>query len=613
MSTELILSPQPKIFEPGEGAFSLPDEGFILLIADNPADILFSAERLKTTAGRDWQITADTGGNPQENAVTMILDTESQLPDEGYTLEVSAKGIEICASTPTGIFYGVCTVCQLLAQYPEAVPAMSIRDWPDFPVRGVMIDISRDKVMTLETVMELVDMLAGWKVNHFQLYMEHTFAYRNHEVVWKNVSPMTGEEILLLDKYCSERFVDLVPSQNSFSHMSRWFEHEEYIHLANTVGVFETQWGPVEGSFTLYPGDSASIDFLAGLYDELLPHFTSRYFNVCCDEALDLDCGRSKELSEKIGDGRIYLDFLLKIHEQVKKHGRTTLFWADIMLRHPELIPELPKDMIALEWGYEPENDFAGKSKPLRDAGIEFWECPGTSSWMSMSGRTAECMTNLKNAAVQGLATSATGYLNTDWGDNGHWQYLPVSYLGFLYGAAVSWNSSDDGRQLPDALSMHAFGDEANLMGRLVYDLGKVHDNIAKRMAMGTFIWKQISSPLSDLSVADDITTEEFAHASDAAESVLSSLQNTRMNRSDADLIKAEYVNSIRLIKLGCLLGKMRIALGGGADVSAEKAEALSLLNGIITEHNRLWLARNKPGGLDDSRARLESKLKELS
>jgi hexosaminidase len=58
------------------------------------------------------------------------------------------------------------------------LPCLKIRDWPDFARRGVMLDISRGRVPKLETLLELVGHLADFKINEFQLYTEHTFAYR---------------------------------------------------------------------------------------------------------------------------------------------------------------------------------------------------------------------------------------------------------------------------------------------------------------------------------------------------------------------------------------------------------------------------------------------------
>ena len=87
------------------------------------------------------------------------------------------------------------------------------------------------------------------------------------------------------------------------------------------------------------------------MFDELLPHFTSPLFNVGCDETFDLGQGRSKTEVEKRGRERVYLDFLRKVYELACSHGRMMQFWGDIILHRPELIPELPKDVIALEWG----------------------------------------------------------------------------------------------------------------------------------------------------------------------------------------------------------------------------------------------------------------------
>ena len=95
-----------------------------------------------------------------------------------------------------------------------------------------MLDISRDKVPTMDTLFALIDRLAGWKVNQIQLYSEHTFAYRDHEVVWRDASPMTADEIRAVDAYCTERHIELVPNQNCLGHMDRWLQHDEYRHLA---------------------------------------------------------------------------------------------------------------------------------------------------------------------------------------------------------------------------------------------------------------------------------------------------------------------------------------------------------------------------------------------
>jgi hypothetical protein len=181
----------------------------------------------------------------------------------------------------------------------------------------------------METLFDLVDMFSGWKINHLELYTEHTFAYQNHREVWAQASPMTGEEVLRLDAYCRERFIELVPNQNSFGHMHHWLELPRYNHLAECPDGFELTWqGHTRQMppFSLNPTDRRSIEFMRELFSELLPHFSSTKFNVGCDETWDVGRGRSAGAVDEKGAGRVYLDYLLGIYDLVKRHQRTMHF-----------------------------------------------------------------------------------------------------------------------------------------------------------------------------------------------------------------------------------------------------------------------------------------------
>ena len=101
-----------------------------------------------------------------------------------------------------------------------------------FEHRAYMLDISRDRVPTMETLKLIVDILARYRYNQLQLYTEHTFQYEGHEEVWEDSSPMTPREIAKLQAYCQVQGVELVPNQNSFGHMERWLVHPKYNSLA---------------------------------------------------------------------------------------------------------------------------------------------------------------------------------------------------------------------------------------------------------------------------------------------------------------------------------------------------------------------------------------------
>ena len=70
------------------------------------------------------------------------------------------------------------------------------------------------------------------------------------------------------------------------------------------------------------------------------------------DETFELGRGQTKDLVAQKGLGQVYLDKLAKLDEMLKPYHKQTMFWADIAEHFPELLPTLPKDLIAVIWTY---------------------------------------------------------------------------------------------------------------------------------------------------------------------------------------------------------------------------------------------------------------------
>lgn len=291
-----------------------------------------------------------------------------------------------------------------------------------FATRGYMLDISRDRVPTMRTLRLIVDILARYRYNQFQLYTEHTFAYEGHEEVWEEADPMTPAEIAKLQAYCEMQGVELVPNQNSFGHMERWLTVPKYNPLARyPKGGAITPWGAVKKfPTTLDPRNPGSIALVEDLFAQLLPNFESKLVNIGCDETFEIE------------DPEEYFGFLMKVADAARRHWKRPMFWGDIILKHPEYIPRIPKDMIALDWGYEGDHPFAREAAAFKEAGLDFYVCPGTSAWRSLAGRVENMRENLEAAEKAGRENGAKGYLLTDWGDEGHWQPLAASLPGII-------------------------------------------------------------------------------------------------------------------------------------------------------------------------------------
>jgi hexosaminidase len=604
----LVLLPAPRNMNVTQEFCELKPNRYIYLSGPNKKSLrqtgLIIQEALSCVGPR-MELVMSEGTNKDSIAVTCFVNPNLISRQEGYRLKISPSQINIAAHDDAGVFYAAMTLRQICRQVPTGkLPCLQIDDWPDFAHRGIQLDVTRDKVPTMETLYKLVDMFASWKINQLQLYTEHAFAYRNHKTVWKDASPMTAKQIRELDAYCRQRFIELVPNQNSFAHMGRWLNYPRYKMLSEDPNA---SWHS-----TFNPVDKGPIKLLSELYKDLLGNFSSGQFNVGCDEAF-IGNGLSRQACEERGVGRVYLDYLLNVYKLVKSNGKTMQFWADIILNHPELIKELPPDVIAMVWGYEAQHAYADQTKKMHDAGISFYVCPGTSSWMSILGRTDNAMENLRNAAENGCKNGAEGYLICDWGDCGHWQYQIVSYLPFSYGAALSWTSEQSKNiEVVKFLDKFIFQDQAGITAQLMYDLGNAYQKFAPKIPYHqSIIASLLVTPDANLAASpySELTVEKLQSAIEYIDIVMARLPQTRMQCDDAELIKSEISNAAALLKHGCHYAIARLQAENydfdkaNREVKKQLAEEIGQ---IIPEYRKLWLKRNRPGGLDDSTSTME-------
>jgi hexosaminidase len=553
--------------------------------------------------------------------VALRVAPTAPLPREGFELAIAPDGIELVARDSRGLNWGASALLQIALQRDPRLPCLTLRDWPDLAERGYMLDVSRDRVPTMATVLELVNLLELLRVNQLQLYMEHTFAYRDHEEVWRDASPFTAEEVRTVDAWCAARGIELVPNQNGFGHMERWLRHPRYALLAELAGTGE---GP---GTTLAPTPE-SVALVRSLYAELLPCFASRQVNIGCDEPFELGRGRSRERCAAEGKGRVYLDHLLQIVRPLQAEGRTVQFWGDIIGQHPELIPELPREkLIALAWGYEAPLDLAEIPEPIRaslagfgvDAealrgfetqaeryravGVPFSVCPGTSSWLSLVGRVPNALANVADAARTAATHGARGLLVTDWGDQGHLQPPVVSLPGLCWAAALAWSSHSQAElDLFRAIDVLIVRDATGTVGPALARLGALYARTGIRALN--------SSPLATALLRPFKRYEPTWGRTDRArlDAIVAEIDRTRAELARATpigfggrVVARELAQAAGLARHGAQR-LMHACLGDGPKPELLRDE----LDELIAEQRACWLARSREGGLADSLGRLE-------
>ncbi len=575
---------------------------------------------------RPRHLTVRDGVGP---ATEPVVEHDPTLPEQGYSIDVGPAETRVRHADDAGLRYAR----QSLAQLDEmGRPQVTIEDWPDFATRGFMLDISRDRVPTRETLERLVDLLADCRYNHLELYTEHTFEHPGHDVVWESASPITADDLRWLDDRCRSVGIELVANQNCFGHMERWLQHEAYRDRAEAPDGYELVPGVIRPPGVLEPTEENAA-FGVELVRNQTEHIASRTVNIGCDETFELGKGRSRAAVEQRGREAVYAEHLARLAGPLLADGHRVLFWGDILEADPSLVTDLPDgDLVPVLWTYErplgageaprlPErvqaviaglgidpaamsSGFGPRLDSFAGLGREFWVAPGTSSWNSIVGRIDNAMANLLDAAVAGRDAGATGYLNTDWGDNGHLQPLSVSFGPAMYGGAVSWCADTNADlDLAAALDARVFGDEAGVLGGVLDTLGRQWSRTGRSAHNG-----------SPLQAALCVAQFQFVFGRSDPDSVASIVET--IDDAIADLGRAEpscidgalVVREVTLAARMARHGAYRLLAREGAPAPSDD-ELRSELVELIDEYREVWLARSRPGGLADSVAHLDATL----
>ena len=540
-----------------------------------------------------------------------ILD--ETIPPQGYSLRITLSGIHLAASERQGFFYGMKTICQLIFHHNNKLPCLTINDFPDIPVRGYLLDISRDKIPTQESLFSLVDTLSSLKYNQLQLYMEMAFAYKGYEALWEDKDPLCKDDIIALDIYCRQRGIELVANQNTFGHMERWLDHPLLAHLAEVSGGFRDPSGNYRNHrFSLNPTHPESLPFIENLMNQLLPNFSSSLVNINCDETFDIGQGCNRELNKTRGPGRLYIDFLKKLISIIHKHKRKALFWGDIIKHYPALVPELPDNIIALDWGYEEDYDFTASTAVYRQEGIPFYVCPGTSSWVSLTGRWHVAKKNIENAVSGALTNRAAGLLLTDWGDFGHHQQQIISYPAICYAAGLSWNSEGNkDKDLAIPVSNWFLKSTEPQWGEFLLKAALLNQATGMEFrdgaVTGSLLFNQMTNRM--IKRLKSFSSQGLHQGMTQATSLLNEVMNIDPDREELRLYQRELQFSISLFLHACRLAShldtaQTIEVW---DLPEETRESLSLeIESFFTEYQSLWFHKNRKGGLKNSLERLE-------
>lgn len=595
------LIPQVKQLVLAGGKFTLC-EAESIHIKDSSADLFRAArllkERIKVFTGIN--IALKIGDSENKNGVILRHDEEEY--SEEYRIKVEEERIILEGKSASALFWAVQTLLQIITLKGQEIPCLQITDSPDFRHRGFYHDITRGKVPKLSTLKALIEKLAYYKINELQLYVEHSFAFRSMPELWVGRDPLTSEEILELDCYSRSFHIDLIPSLASFGHLYELLRLKRFEHL-NELNIKASEipqnlWDRM-AHYTIDPTNDESYKLIKSMIEEYLPLFSSKYFNICCDETFDLGKGKNLLRVQKEGTGTLYLEFVKKLIDLVRSHGKTPMLWGDIILNHPELMKQLPREVIFLNWGYGA--DVTDENiRVLADVGVRQFVCPGTQGWSRFAYDIETASGNIRKMVRYGYQHKADGVLNTDWGDCGHINLFAGMLHGMIFGSALCWNKesySDD--DFDKAASVLEWGDNSETLYMLLRELGRLcfyhFGNIYAWVSGTEGLWNK----------------EEWVKGIDGG--VLKNNYN-RAVEIHSELIGLRAISSRRRLEfdelvfganatvwtLALLLFKKGYEYNQRLHVPVSKTELIKMGYDVLAELIRLWRIRNKESELQN-------------
>lgn len=163
-----FVIPELKEWQGKEGCFIPTDKSRIVY---GDASLKHVAEAFasdwKTQFGFAMQVVE---GKPEEGDFYLTLKSDKKLGKEGYALSVD-KSVMVSAPETTGVYWATRTLLQICEQTEDhQLPIGKVRDWPDYSIRGFMMDCGR-KFIPMAYLQDLVKIMSYYKMNVLQVHL----------------------------------------------------------------------------------------------------------------------------------------------------------------------------------------------------------------------------------------------------------------------------------------------------------------------------------------------------------------------------------------------------------------------------------------------------------
>jgi hexosaminidase len=359
----LNLMPQPANVNLGSGALKIDANFTIALTGHTEPRLDRAATRFLAQLQRQSGLLFAQQPSRSAAKATLVIHTEQagrevqELgEDESYTLEVTTSGAKLTAANPLGVLRGLQTFLQLVDVAPDgfAVPAVTVKDQPRFPWRGLLIDVGRHFIPT-DVIERNLDGMEAVKMNVLHLHLSDNQGFRVESKKFPKLQELgsdglfyTQEEIRELISYARDRGIRILPEFDMPGHSTSFFVG--YPEIASGPGPYalDRKWGVLDPAMN--PTEEKTYKFLDDFIGEMAKLFPDQYFHIGGDEVN----GKEWDANPKIQEYRkahnlksneeLQAYFSQRVQKIVSKHGKSAVGWDEIF------VPGVPKDVMIHSW-----------------------------------------------------------------------------------------------------------------------------------------------------------------------------------------------------------------------------------------------------------------------
>lgn len=223
-----FVVPELKQWTGKDGNFTPGKDARIVCTSQNPELLRIARMFADDYQQMFGQILSVAQGKATSGDFVLSLSADKKLGEEGYAIKITDR-VAISAPTPTGLYWSTRTLLQLAEQNQKrSLPQGTIRDYPDYPLRGFMIDCGR-KFIPMAYLQDLVKIMAYYKMNTLQVhlndngfkqYFEHNWdktyaAFRLESETYPGLTARDGsyskKEFIDFQKQAASNFVEIIP------------------------------------------------------------------------------------------------------------------------------------------------------------------------------------------------------------------------------------------------------------------------------------------------------------------------------------------------------------------------------------------------------------------